>query len=178
MYPGRFTCWRVIVQWIVERVAGDVLEDAIVGGRRPPRVVFGLEAVDGDDDLQAWNVAPLERYLAHGARDDLHVNPAFRQQRQQRVQLAVADERLAADNRQMKRPVPIDEREDAVDELLALEVADLPQRQLPAEVVLAVGIAARTLQRTLARDLDGKRRRVSRQHATPRGKNPVHRGQL
>ena len=50
MYPGRFTCWRVIVQWTVDPVPGDVLEDAIVGGRRPPRVVLGLEAVDGDDD--------------------------------------------------------------------------------------------------------------------------------
>ena len=81
--------------------------------------------------VQAWNVAPLQRDLAHGARDELHVNPAFRQQRQQRVQLAVADERLAADDRQMKRPVAIDEREDAVDQLLALEVADLRAASAP-----------------------------------------------
>ena len=34
--------------------------------------------------------------------------------------------------------------EEAVDELLALEVADLPQRHATAEVFIAVRVAART----------------------------------
>ena len=51
----------------------------------------------------------------------------------------------------------IDEREHAVDEGLALEVADLAERDVAAEVIVAVGVAARTLQRALARDFDRQR---------------------
>ncbi len=42
----------------------------------------------------------------------------------------------------MQRPVLIDELEDAVDELLALEVAHLAERQVAAEMIVAVGVAA------------------------------------
>ena len=107
-------------------------------------VVLGLQAVDRHDDRAAFGiVAHSLRDLAHGARDELHVDAALRQQREQRVQLPVADERLAADDRQVKRPVLIDQLEHAVDELLALEVAHLAQRQIAAEMVVAVGVAAR-----------------------------------
>ena len=71
------------------------------------------------------------------------MNAALRQQRQHRVQLLVADERLAADDRDVQRPALVDEREDAVDQLLSLEVAHLAQRQLAAEMIVAVGVAAR-----------------------------------
>ena len=109
------------------------------------------------------------RDLANGARHELHVNAAFGEDRQERVQLAVADERLAADDREMQRTVAIDELDDAVDELLALEVADLAQRHLAAEVIVAVGVAAGAVQRAFARDFDRQRRRVAGKNSTPRG---------
>jgi hypothetical protein len=52
----------------------------------------------------------------------------------------------------------IDERHDAVDEFLALEVADLSQGKIAAEMIVAVGVAAGTAQRTLAGDFDRERR--------------------
>ena len=70
--------------------------------------------------------------------------------------------------------MPIDEREDAVDELLALEVADLAQREVAAEMIVAVGVAAWTVQRALARDLDGKRWSVAGEDASPRRENTFH----
>ncbi len=36
--------------------AGDVFEDALVGGGFAARVVLGLEAVDGDDDIQFFEL--------------------------------------------------------------------------------------------------------------------------
>ena len=61
-----------------------------------------------DPDLQAVHADPLRRDRADGARHELHVQSALRQQRQQRVQLAIADERLAADDRYVERPQTID----------------------------------------------------------------------
>ena len=51
----------------------------------------------------------------------------------------------------------IHERQHAVDERLALEVAELAQRSVAVQVIVAVRIAAGALQRALARDLDRKR---------------------
>ena len=53
-------------------------------------------------------------------------------------------------------------------ELLALEVADLAQRDVAAEMIVAVGVAAGTAQRTLAGDFDRERRSVAGEDATPR----------
>ena len=51
--PAGSTCCRVTVQCTVISWPGDVLQDAVVGGRRPARVVLGLQAVDRDDDRAA-----------------------------------------------------------------------------------------------------------------------------
>ena len=78
----------------------------------------------------------------------------------------------------MQRPVLVDERDDAVDELLAFVVADLAQRDVAAEVVVAVRIAARTVERTLACDFNRQSGHVARENATPRGEDPFHAFQL
>ena len=132
-------------------------------------VVLWLQAVNRDDDVtDADQLGPLLRDLPHGARDELHVDAALRQQRQQRVQLAVADERLAADDRHVKRPVPIDQVDHAVDQLLTLEVAHLAQREVAAEMIVAIGVAAGAVQRAFARDFDRQRRRVPASGSDPR----------
>jgi len=74
----------------------DVLEDSIVGGRRPPHVVFGLESVDRDADLQARNRCPFDRDRTYCAGHDLDVQAALGEPGQQDVQLAKADERLTS----------------------------------------------------------------------------------
>ena len=153
-------------------VAGDVLEDAIVGGRRPPGVVLGLQAVDRHDNLQPPQAAPADRDLADGARHELRVDAARGQDRQQRVELAVADERFAADDRQVQRAMAIHEREHAVDERLALEVAQLAQPEVAAQVIVAVRVAAGAVQRALARDLDRERGRVAAEYPSPGRQDP------
>src|SRR5207247_8174892 len=89
-------------------VIGDVLEYAVVGGRRPARVVFRLEPVDRDDDRQAADTAPVAWNFAHRARHELRMDAARAQERQQRVELAVAHERFTADDRNMQRAMFVD----------------------------------------------------------------------
>ena len=93
----------------------DVLQDAIVGGGRAAHVVLGRQPVDRHDQREPRNRRPGLRDRAHGARDDLHVEPHRRQLRQEHVELAETDEGLAADEGEVHRAVPGDERQDAVD---------------------------------------------------------------
>ena len=155
-------------------VSGDVLEDPIVGRRRPARIVLRLQTVDRHDDRESGQPAPLPRDLAHRTRDELHVDAPPGQNRKKDVQLAIPHERLAADDREVERPMAIDQREDDVDKRLTLEVTYLTQRDLAAEVVVTVGIAAWAAQRALARNLDGKRRSVPREDPSPSRKDALH----
>src|SRR5215210_4139381 len=102
------------------------------------------------------------------------MDAACGQQRQNRVQLLVPHERFAADNRYVQRPMTIDQIDDAVDQRLALEVADFAERQVAAQVIVAIGVAARAVQRAFTRDLDRQRRLIPGEDSTPRGQDPVH----
>ena len=66
----------------------------------------------------------------------------------------------------------IDQLDDAVDERLTLEVPYLPQRDVAAEMVVAVSVAAWAAQRALARNLDGKRRSVPGENPSPGRNDP------
>lgn len=54
----------------------DVLEDPVVRRGRATLVVLGLQAVNRHDNLEASQSGPLARDRAHGARDELCMNPA------------------------------------------------------------------------------------------------------
>jgi hypothetical protein len=56
----------------------------------------------------------------------------------------------------MQRPQPFDDAEDAIDQRLALEVANFAQGDTAAKVLVVVGVAAGTPERTLARDFNRK----------------------
>src|SRR5207247_577376 len=105
-------------------VPGDVLENALVGGRRAADVMLRLQPVDRDDNLQAIETVPFRGNLSDGARDHLGENAAPGHDWQQRVELAISHERLAADQRDMQRTMTVDQAKNAVDELLPLVVAD------------------------------------------------------
>src|SRR5690606_14507901 len=110
---------------------------------------------------------PGLRDRAHRARHDLRVDAHGRQPWQQHVELPEAHQRLTADERQVDGAVLAHGIEDAVDERLALEIGELAQRDLTSEVVVAVRVAARTTQRTLARDFYGQVRAVALENSSP-----------
>src|SRR5262245_60995217 len=95
------------------------------------------------------------------------MHPASREFRKDRVQLSIADERFAAHDGDVKRPMLLDECEHAVDEVLALEVAQLAQRDVASQVLITVGIAPGTSQRTLARNLNRERWNISTEDLAP-----------
>jgi hypothetical protein len=74
----------------------------------------------------------------------------------------------------VKRALSIDEGQDAVDQLLTFEIADFAERELAAEMIVAVRVAAGTAQRTLACDFDGKCRYIANENSTPGWNNPFH----
>jgi hypothetical protein len=80
-------------------VPGDVLLNAIVGRRRAPHVVFGLQAIDRHHDLQTPDLCELGRNRTHRAGHQLRVDAAVGEQRQDLLQFAIAHQRLAADDR-------------------------------------------------------------------------------
>ena len=156
-------------------MADDVLEDAVVGGRRAARIVLGLQAVDRDDDGRNRGK------VAHSfgiSRTALVTSCVWMPRADERgrivFELAVAHQRFAADDRDVKRPVPIDEVEHAVDEFLSFEVAHLAERDVAAEMIVAVRVAAGTAQRALARDLDRERGRVAGENPTPGREDRFH----
>jgi hypothetical protein len=89
------------------------------------------------------------------------VQPARGELRQQLVQLTEANQRLAADDGDVDRPVAIDQRVHSVDQRLALEVADLAQSGHATQVIVSVCVAAGAAQWALTCDLDGERGRIA-----------------
>jgi hypothetical protein len=73
-----------------ELMSGDVLEDPIVGRRRPANVMLGLLAVHRHTDLQPFHPGPPGRDRPDRARHDLGMDAHARQDRKQRVELANA----------------------------------------------------------------------------------------
>jgi hypothetical protein len=116
--------------------------------------VLGLKAVDRHDDLQSAQARPLGGDRTHRARDELRVDPALGETGQNRIELAEPHQRFAADDREMKRLVLIDQLEELVDQLLALVVANLTERDAAAEMLVVVCVATGAAQRTLASDFN------------------------
>ena len=145
----------------------DVLEDAIVGRGRAAHVVFRLEAIDRHDELQPVQPLPLAWNGSNGARHELRVYASFGHLRQDRVEFLVSDQRLASHDRDVQRPEAIDERHESRDQLVAFVIGQPSERDVATEMLIAVGVATRTSQRALLRDLDRDVRAVSSKNAAP-----------
>jgi hypothetical protein len=83
----------------------------------------------------------------------------------------MADQRLSTDDREMKRTVSAYETENTVNERVAAQVIQLSKSNAAAQVISAVRIATRSVQRTLPRDFEGQQRTVTAEHPPPRGKH-------
>ena len=102
------------------------------------------------------------------------VDATRRQFRQDLVQLAEADQRFAPDDGNVYRLLSVDDGQDAVDQLLALIVRDLPKCDVSAQMIVAVSVTARTPEWTLARDFDRKGGAVPAEDLPPRSNNAFH----
>jgi hypothetical protein len=98
----------------------------------------------------------------------------LRQQREQYIQLVEAHQRFATDDGEMDRAMAIDEREHAIHELAALEIADFTQGDSAPQMIVAVGVAPGTVQRALARDFDRQGGCVTSENIAPRHDHRLH----
>jgi hypothetical protein len=94
--------------------------------------------------------------------------------RQQRIELAVPHQRLAADQRHVQRLQPLDDLDDAVDERAALAIRQRAQRVAAAEMLIAVRVTTRTAERALAGDFDGEIGAVSGKNLAPGSDDAFH----
>ncbi len=133
-----------------------VLQYTLVGCRCATYIVFGLQAVDGDDDVEALECRPMSGNGAEGAGDDLDMNAAAVELGQDRFELAIADEGVAADEGDVERLVLVDYAEDVFDQGVFLVVGQLAKGDVAvaSEMGWIVGVASGTAEGAFAGDLD------------------------
>ena len=88
----------------------DVPENAIIRSRSPAGIVFGLKAVNGNDQVQIGEFSPFGRNRPDSAGDDLNFDPHRVELRDETGQLPMTNQRFAADNGYVQRteaPGPI-----------------------------------------------------------------------
>jgi hypothetical protein len=122
----------------------EVLQYTLVGCRCATYIVFGLQAVDRDDDIEAFKVCPMSGDGSEGAGDDLDVNVAAVELGQDRFEFPVADERVAADEGDVKRLMLVDYAENVFDEGVFLVVRQLTESDaaVHSEMGWIVGVAS------------------------------------
>ena len=151
----------------VDFAAFNIFQDAFVGGGLTADVVVFGKAVDRDGDADARKLHPLDGNGNHGARHNQRENIHAAQDRENAAQFLVADERLAADQRNVNRLVLADEIDDAVDESVAAQVIQLAKSGFAAEVRVAVSVAAGACERAFARDFDREHGDFASENVSP-----------
>ncbi|HMF63276.1 MAG TPA: hypothetical protein VK608_04240 [Edaphobacter sp.] len=73
--------------------------------------MFRLEAVDGDDDIEALEVRPMSGNGAEGAGDNLDVNAPLIKRWQESFKFPIADQGIAADKGDMEGLMLVDDTE-------------------------------------------------------------------
>lgn len=155
----------------VDFTAFDIFQDAFVGGGLTADVVVFGKAVDRDGDADARKFHPLDRDGNHGASDHERKNIHAAEYRKNAAEFFVADERLAADERNVNRFVLADEIDDAVDESVAAEIVELSKSGFAAEMRIAIGITAGTSERTFASDFNGEHGDFTGENISPGREN-------
>lgn len=133
-----------------------ILQYTLVSRRCAANIVFGLQAVDGNYDVEALEVGPVSGNGAEGAGDDLGMNAAAVELGQDGFEFAIPDEGVAADERYVERLMLVDYAEDVFDERVFFVVRQLAKGYvvLASEMSRIKGVASGTAEGTFAGDLD------------------------
>jgi hypothetical protein len=148
-------------------LAFDVFEDPLIGGGGAADVVIGLEAINGDDYGEVFEIRPIRGDGAEGAGDELDMDTALEEEGDHGFDFAVADERVAADEGEVEGLESIDDFEDAIDEGLALTVSKAAEGGAATEVAVVIGVTARAAERAFLGNFNGQRRLLAREDFSP-----------
>ena len=155
----------------IDFAAFDIFQDAFVGGGLTADVVVFGKAVNRDGDADAWELHPLSWNRDDCAGDDQRENIHAAENRENAAEFFVADERFAADQRNVNGLVLADEIDDTVDESVAAEIVELPKSGFAPEVRIAIGITAGTGERAFASDFNGEHGDFAGENISPGGEN-------
>src|SRR5262249_5972888 len=86
-------------------MAGDVLKDPLIRGRRATTVAIGLTTVDRTDEMQVTKSRPLERDTPDSVGNQLNLNAHLSQLWHQHAELGISYQRLAPNQRDVKGPL-------------------------------------------------------------------------
>jgi len=133
-----------------------ILQYTLVSRRCAANIVFGLQTVYGDYDVEALEVGPVSGNGAEGAGDDLGMNAAAVEFGQYCFEFAIPDEGVTADEGDMERFMLVDYAENVFDECVFFIVRQLAKRNVvfPSEMGRIEGIATGTAEGTFAGDFD------------------------
>jgi hypothetical protein len=104
-------------------LASDILEDPLVGRWRAAYVVLRLKAIYRNDNVQVLQPRPSGRERPERASHNLNMDASTEQERNERLELTISDERIATHERKMKRLYSIYNLQNAVHQSLAFPVA-------------------------------------------------------
>jgi hypothetical protein len=149
----------------------DIVENAIVRSGFAARVMFGSQTVDRNRHGQAIHLRPRRGQRPERTRNELHVNTALDQLRNDALHLAIPHQRIAPDERQMQRLRAIDDLQNAVDQIVALEIAKLTKCGCSAEMIILVRVTSWTSEGALSSYFDRKGRSAARKNGPPRAEN-------
>ena len=149
--PNLLPCHRAVNGNLVPF---DVLEDAFVGRGCAANVVLGLEAIDRHDDLQ-----PVQPLHSRGmGRTALVTSCVCMPRSAIRGKIWLSSLYLTSGSPPTIETCSglraIDQRHESRDQLIALVIGQPSERDVAAEMLIAVGVATRTPQRALLGDLD------------------------
>jgi hypothetical protein len=118
--------------------------------------VFGLQAVDGDYDVEALEGGPVSGNGAEGAGDDLDVNAPAMELGQDGFEFAISDEGIAADEGDVERAILVDYAEEVFDQRVLFVIRQLAKGDVAfsAEMGWIEGVTPGTAEGTFAGDLD------------------------
>ena len=133
-----------------------ILQYTPVRRRCAANIVFGLQTVYGDYDVEALEVGPVSGNGAEGAGDDLDVNATVVELGQDGFEFAIPDEGVAADERDVERSMLVDYSEDVFDESVLFVIRQLAKGDVAftPEMGRIKGVATGTAEGTFAGDLD------------------------
>jgi hypothetical protein len=113
-----------------------------------------LQAIYGDNNVQIANTRPSSRDLSNCACHDLNGETHFVQPGEQNIQFSISYERFSANDREVKRTVPLNEIHNTIHQGLSFIFGKGLKWLNRMEMFRFIGVTARTAERTLAGNLN------------------------
>jgi hypothetical protein len=152
-------------------MAGNIFDDTVVGGGTAAQIVLRLKPVNGNGNMETRDGSPGSRNLTESTGNDLDVNAALGKPGQKDIQLAIADQRITADNGEMQRAIFVHQSENIGYEGIAFVVRELPERKTFTRMTKLIGIAAGTTEWTFPGNFYRQRRASTAENPAPRTDN-------